>query len=177
MAQTRFYEDPDFLRSQQLMIALAAIAMLVTRFLPIAYLNSNTQGEITQYIVPQVTVYGSGSYELPANVHSAQFTTIGWVQTVLSVLLIVGCLWAMAQYRKRKLQARSVVSLAFGFLLFPLIAYFNASDIRESLGLGMLGVDSGMTLSIPILGALFLLLAQRSIRKDVALLKRTERFW
>jgi len=29
MAQTRFFEDPDFLRGQQLLLGLAAVAMLV----------------------------------------------------------------------------------------------------------------------------------------------------
>ena len=177
MAQTRFFEDPDFLRSQQLLLGLAAVALLVFAFFPVAYLTSKRIDAEAIFEVPIITVYGSGGYELAMSGISRQYEVLGWAQGALVLALSAGCFWAMSLYRRRKTQIKAVLALAGGFIAVPLLAYLNAQALMSSKNLTQLTVEAGWGLNFPIAGCLLLLLAQRSIRKDEAKVRRAERFW
>lgn len=177
MAQTRFFEDPDFLRGQQLLLGLAAVAMLVFAFLPVASLTSKRIDVEATFEIPIITVFGSGGYELAAGSLKREYDALGWVQGAALLSLTAGCFWAMSLYRRRRVQIKAVLALAGGFLVVPLLGYLNAQQLMSSKNLMQLTVEADWGLNLPIVGCLLLLLAQRSIRKDEAKVRRAERFW
>jgi hypothetical protein len=177
VAHTRFYEDPDFLRVQQLYVAVAAALLLAFAFFPVAHLTNHRGGETTLFEVPIISVFGSGGYQVVTQALGREYPALGWLQGALVLLFSGGCLAALALYRQRRIQIRLVLGLAIGFMLVPVIGYLNAHTLRETKNLTQLAIEAGWGLNLPIGGALLLLLAQRAIRKDEATVRRAERFW
>ncbi len=166
----KFYEDPEFLRSQtwMLMAAAAIFALMlkgpffiltVTGDLPFATLDVMPDGNDLRAATNDFFV------RLAAN-----------LATGLTLAAGAGCLLMLASYKKRRFQMRLATILTAAALVIPIAAYASVSLFipKENLSVSY---RMGWALFLPVAAVIFILTARRNIAKDEAKIRSMNRFW
>lgn len=160
-------------RIQTLWIAVGIIAMVLTFFFPIATLSFEWKAMTTQMNMELISEPMSfESTTLPQNLVSMVPLII------LEVLIIIIATVAIFLYKNRILQLR-VLAFAFLFSVLDLGAMFWFVDrLHNALVNEYAGLVSevyGFAVYLPMISIVAFLLAQRSIRKDEALIRSSDR--
>lgn len=168
MAQTRFYEDPDFFRLQTLLLILALVAGVVMWLVPLFSLQTTETGA-------SATVNGSGLMHASQEMPPDSSLWMG-LQLVLGGLTVALVLRAVFLFRKRKLQRKHIQFAVATCFALPLVAVLRLYLLGETVKAPtMLEVDYGMI--FPALAILSLIFADRAIRRDQARIRAMNRFW
>lgn len=172
MAQVRFFEDPEFLRIQTALFFFAALCAVVMFFAPLLELTAKTPlGQQT----PVSMLYGAKLTITVFNYTPAEYYILpGYIS-----LSGLGALVAAFLYRNRKRQlvfARVMIAV---YLLNIGVVYAVGAAVSSELskGLAISGRVPGWGLALVLIGALALIMAQRSIARDIKRVRSMERFW
>lgn len=166
----KFYEDPEFLRSQTWMMMMAAaifalmlkgpfFILTVTGDLPFAVLD----------VIPDKN-------DLRAGASNFSVRLLANLATGLSLAALAGCLLMLISYKKRKFQMQLATILAAASLAIPLAAYGAVALFIPDKNLSV-DYRMGWALFLPIPAVFFILTARRNIAKDDAKIRSMNRFW
>ena len=152
-------------RIQTVYLFLAAVAGILLFFFPLANYYNEMLGNYRLLITGMETMDPN-----PKIVFSPWFTSPLWIITAIASLLPLITIFL---YRQRILQIRLVAfNILFFILLVVLIFLFYAGKIEETTQITP-AYQTGVFL--PLISLIFLVLANRSIRKDEAKVKAADR--
>jgi hypothetical protein len=153
-------------RIQSLYLALVAIASILVFFFPLANYYHEIEGNYRLFI------YGIRSMDPePKVVFNTFFTFPLMVMAVISFVLSILTIFL---FKKRLLQIRlCAFNVLTNILLLMMIFFFYATRIRDMVHIEPAYNLTGM--AIPLVSLVFLLLANRAIRKDEQLVKSSDR--
>ena len=172
MAQVRFFEDPEFLRAQSAFFLFSALCCAIMFFAPLLELTTGTA--LNQQMVVS-TLYGARLTITVFNYTPAEY----YVLPAFISLSGLGALAAAFLYRNRKRQLLFTRVLIFAFLLIPAVVYGIGYAVGQELGRGVAitGRSPGWGLALVLIAVLSLIMAQRSIARDIQRVRSMERFW
>jgi len=154
-----------FQRFQTLFLFLAAVSGALLFYFPIADYYNEMHGIYKLYITGLVSMMPDPVVET-----SIWFASPLWVLTGASVAL---CLITMFLYKNRITQMRLLAfCILLNIILVVLIFLFYSGKIEE---LTQIQPSYKLGVFLPLIALVFLVLANRFIRKDEALVKATDR--
>jgi len=147
-------------RIQTIYLSLAAICLGLTYAFPFAkYLVGDVEVEFS--------VYGVANSATDLGVFFPYYVVVG-----IGALMPI---WAITQYKKRKNQMK-IGRMNYLVLLVTLtFMYIDLEKCTSALGLTEESVEYGASMFLPAVALLFMFLANRSIKKDEALVKSLDR--
>ncbi len=153
-------------RIQSVYLAIVAIASVLLFFFPLADYYNELQGNYKFFI------YGLRSMDPEPGVSFSAFFTFPLV--MLAVISFLLSLITIFMYKKRILQIRlCAFNVLANIVLIMVIFFFYAPKIQE-----MTKVEPGYNyvgMIMPLISLVFLILANRAIRKDEAMVKSADR--
>ncbi len=153
-------------RIQTLYLAAVAIACVLLFVFPLAYYFDANLGNYKLYI------YGIQSMDPEPKVTFSRFLTIPLI--FLAVTSLIFTIATIFLYRNRPLQIRiCAFNLLANIVLLMVIFFFYATKIKTMTGIEPDYNYAGMIM--PLISLAFLILANRAIRKDEALVKSSDR--
>lgn len=153
-------------RIQTVYLALAAIAVMLTFFLPFAHFFASDL-KIAEY-----AMFGAFNVQSDTLEMTNPYPFPMWIVSALSILVPI---FAIFQFKNRKVQMKWV---RLGFLLnlaFVVYLFFAISKVNAELYEGQISVLYHSGFYMPVIALVFLFLAQRGIKKDEDLVKSLDR--
>lgn len=171
MAQVRFFEDPEFLRIQTALFLFAALCAVGMFFAPMLELTSLVPGGRQVTIA---TLFGAKLMITFFNHTPAEYYVLpGFIS-----LSGLGSLAAAFLYRNRKKQLLFARVMIASYLVIIAVVYAIGAAVADKLGaVNISGRIPGWGMALVLVGALALIMAQRSIARDIKRVKSMERFW
>ena len=153
-------------RIQTVYLALAAIASLLVFFFPLAgFYNFGIQGNYKFFVC------AIQSMDPEPVIH---FTK--WITLPLILLMLLSFIFSAATlflYKKRSVQIRLIAfNVLINIVFIILVFFFYVPKIKN---LALIEPSYGIAIVFPLAAMVFLIIANRSIRKDEALVRSTDR--
>ncbi len=152
-------------RIQTIYLALAAIAGLLVFFFPLASFYNLNQGNYSFYVC---TIQ---SLDPDPVVHFTKWITLPLI--LLMTLSFMLSLLTLILYKKRPLQLRLVAFNVMINIVFIVLVFFYYISKIKTIALAEPSYGTGIV--FPLATLVFLIMANRAIRKDEALVRSTER--
>jgi len=152
-------------RIQTVYLALAAIAGLLVFFFPLASFYNEIQGNYKFFVC---TIQ---SMDPEPAIHFAKWITIPLILLMLLSIIFSGT--TIFLYKKRSIQIRLIAfNVLINIVFIVLVFFFYVTKIKN---LALIEPSYGIGIVFPLASLVFLIMANRSIRKDEALVRSTNR--
>ncbi len=152
-------------RIQTIYLAFAAIAGLLVFFFPLASFYNLNQGNYSFYVC------AIQSLDPDPIVRFTKWITLPLI--LLMTLSLILSLLTLILYKKRPLQLRLVAFNVMINIVFIVLVFFYYISKIKAITLAEPAYGTGIV--FPLATLVFLIMANRSIRKDEALVRSTER--
>jgi hypothetical protein len=153
-------------RIQTLYLAIVAIACILLFFFPLAIYYNDLQGNYKFFI------YGMKSMDPEPKVMFSSYFTIPLIFIVVASFIF--SVSTILLFKNRPLQIRMCAfNLLANIVLIMVVFFFYATKIQALTGIEPRYNYFGM--GLPLMSLLFLVLANRAIRKDEALVRSSDR--
>ncbi len=152
-------------RIQTVYLALAAIAGLLVFFFPLASFYNEIQGNYKFFVC------AIQSMDPEPAIHFTKWITLPLI--LLMALSLIFSITTIFLYKKRTVQLRLVAfNVLVNIVFIVLIFFYYVSKIKT---LTFIEPSYGIGIVFPLATLVFLIMANRSIRKDEVLVRSTER--